>query len=74
MRGVIRIIPPTPGCCLTCYGHHGEREPHNRDSLWYQITFFAEHARYPSWRDAAAHCPEDVRERFLAEKKAEGLE
>lgn len=55
------LLPAAPGNCPECNYPHQEHEPHNRDTLFYQIKFTAEHGRIPTWADAIAHCPHDLR-------------
>jgi len=68
-----QIMPPPAGACPVCgrLPAHRLDEPHDAQSLYYQYSFFAEHERWPTWRDALAHCPEAVRvpwERALRER------
>jgi mannose/cellobiose epimerase-like protein (N-acyl-D-glucosamine 2-epimerase family) len=47
--------------------------PHNQQSLYYQYAFFGEHGRWPTWKDAVAHCAPEVaaaRERELRKRSA----
>ena len=37
-------------------GAGAPREPHDRDSLYYQNRFRRQHKRFPTWADAMAHC------------------
>lgn len=52
----IRITAPGPGTCPICATIHDERDPHDRDSLYYQNRFYKAHKRFPSWLDAMRHC------------------
>ena len=52
----IRVVPPSPGSCPICATKHDPREPHDRDSLYYQNRFRRQHKRFPTWADAMAHC------------------
>lgn len=60
-----------PGTCPECAVAHDPQQPHNRDSLTYQYKFYDKHGRWPTWKDAMAHCPEEIRKYWihaLAEK------
>ena len=50
------LLPPAPGKCVVCAVAHSPEEPHNRQSLYYQLRFFQEHGRIPTWDDAMSHC------------------
>lgn len=55
------LLPPPPGVCSQCARDHEPGEPHDRESLHYQYAFYAEHGRWPTWRDAMAHCDDQIR-------------
>jgi hypothetical protein len=55
------MLPPRPGVCQECAVDHKHDEPHNQQSLYYQMHFHARHGRWPTWTDAMAHCPDDVK-------------
>lgn len=52
----IKITAPGPGMCPVCATKHDERDPHDRDSLYYQNQFYKLHKRFPTWADAMSHC------------------
>lgn len=56
-----KLIPAPPGTCPECAVNHEPDQPHNRESLLYQYTFFDKHGRWPTWADAMEHCPEWVK-------------
>jgi hypothetical protein len=69
------LLPPNPeaaGCPL-CGAEHQPHEPHNRDSLHYNYDFLAQHGRWPTWRDAVAHCDPEVQARWLAALTQKGV-
>lgn len=72
--GTMMLLPPAPGRCQTCATTHGPHEPHNAQSLYYQMAFQMEHGRGPDWRDAMAHCADDVRELWTRELVARGVD
>lgn len=59
-EGSWSLLPPRPDVCQECATKHEPGAPHNKDSLYYQMRFHAEHGRYPAWSDAIAHCTPDV--------------
>lgn len=70
----MNLLPPRADACQVC-GHapaHDPDQPHNAQSLYYQYAFFADHGRWPTWRDAVAHCPEPVRAAWEAELRRRG--
>lgn len=55
------VLPSAAGTCQECGVKHDLTAPHNRDSLRYQMLFNGEHGRSPTWADAMAHCPDNVK-------------
>ncbi len=57
------LMPPHPDACQTCgmLPAHPPDQPHNAQSLYYQYAFYGEHGRWPTWKDAIAHCSDEVR-------------
>lgn len=68
------FLPPKPGLCQVCATDHKPENPHNRDSLFYQMTFKNEYGRSPTWEDAMAHCSEKVKKLWREELRKEGVE
>lgn len=68
------ILPPHPNACQVCAVNpaHDEHEPHNAQSLYYQYAFKGVHGRWPTWKDAVAHCPEEIREAWERELRNRG--
>lgn len=60
--GTMSLLPPTPDRCQTCGSKHEEHEPHNAQSLYYQVAFQMENGRPATWLDAMAHCSEPMRD------------
>ena len=50
------MLPPHPEKCQVCAVRHHPGDPHNRDSLYYQMRFYQDSQRFPTWDDAMAHC------------------
>ena len=70
----IIVSAPTSGRCPLCADKHDEREPHNRDSLYYQQKFYRLHKRFPTWADAMAHCSTITQAAFREKLKKRGIE
>ena len=66
------MMPAAPGTCAECAVAHAPEEPHNKDSLFFQMKFHAAHGRWPVWADALAHCAEPVRAAWECELRARG--
>ena len=62
------------GTCPECAVKHDLQQPHNRDSLTYQYKFYDQHGRWPTWADAMAHCPEEVKEYWKDALRERGIE
>lgn len=65
----VRILPPREGRCPVCAATHAPELPHNKDSLYYQMRFRQQHGRFPTWKDATAHCSPEAK-RFFADEYA----
>jgi hypothetical protein len=50
------FAPPKPGACAVCATVHDPAMPHDRNSLYYQMRFFQDHHRLPTWGDTIADC------------------
>lgn len=57
----IKVLPPRPGVCKQCAARHAADQPHERDSLYYQVKFYRRFRRFPTWEDAMNHCSEEVK-------------
>lgn len=62
------------GECSQCGVLHDPEEPHDRETLYYQMAFHAEHGRWPTWRDAMAHCSAEIRAAWTAALLERGIE
>jgi hypothetical protein len=51
-----QIVPAPTGTCPECGAAHDANIPHNAQSLHYQYTFYGREGRWPTWKDAMAHC------------------
>ncbi len=71
--GKWNLLPPAEDVCRICAVKHEPDEPHNRDSLYYQIKFHKDYQRWPTWGDALAHCPEEVQAIWKSELQEKGI-
>lgn len=56
-----RNITLRPKICPDCLTEHLPLAPHDKESLFYNCTFFGQHGRWPTWSDAIAHCSQETR-------------
>jgi hypothetical protein len=51
------LLPPPPDVCQQCARDHEPGLPHDQQSLYWQYWFYKQHdGKWPTWRDAMAHC------------------
>src|ERR1700676_1970160 len=55
------VLPPPAGHCQVCGVEHDSGQPHNAQSLYYQMTFNGMVGRSPTWADAIAHCDDTTK-------------
>ena len=70
--GGMILLPAKDGTCPECATEHEKWEPHNL-CLYYQYHFMAEHGRFPTWKDAMAHCTPDVKRKTIGVLKENGI-
>lgn len=68
-----KMLPPAPDRCPICAVDHAHDEPHDAQSVYYQMRFRAAHGRYPTWADALAHCAPEVRASWEAGIRKMGI-
>lgn len=71
--GAFDLMPAKEGTCPDCAVAHDPIQPHNRDSLFYQYKFYNENGRWPTWKDAMAHCPDDIKAFWVDALKKRGV-
>jgi hypothetical protein len=62
-----------PGTCTECAVKHEPGQPHNQQSLVYQYSFYDKNGRWPTWKDAMAHCSDEVKKRWICGLKDHGV-
>ncbi len=55
------LLPAKEGTCPECATEHDPGQPHNQQSLYWQYHFFGQHGRWPTWKDAMAHCSPEMK-------------
>lgn len=55
------IHRPGVGLCEVCEWDHEAGMPHNLETQFYRIQFWARFGRGPTWADACAHCGPQMR-------------
>lgn len=71
-----RILPPAPDKCQVCAVKHEPEQPHNKNSIFYQIYFVNDpvnNGRSATWKDAMAHCTDEVKKRWIEELSKQGV-
>lgn len=63
----LKLLPPKSDLCRECATKHDINEPHNKDSLYYQMHFKIRYGRFPNWEDAMAHCDEEIKQLWREE-------
>ena len=72
--GPWRLLPNAPGACPECAYKHNIFYPHNQQSITYQYRFFGTHGRWPTWKDAMAHCSPAMQAMWKAELLKKGVD
>lgn len=67
------ILPPPAGKCSVCATDHEPEYPHNQQSLFYQYKFYNDNGRWPTWKDAMAHCSNEIKEFWTKELEERGV-
>ena len=44
---------------------HDPRTAHNQQSMYWQYHFYGKHGRWPTWKDAMAHCTDNVKAQWI---------
>ncbi len=68
------LLPPHPDVCQECATDHHPSMPHNQQSLYYQMKFHMEHGRCPTWKDAMAHCSDEMKALWIQGLREKGVE
>lgn len=60
-KNAMTLLPPKGDACQECAVDHAWDQPHNQQSLYYQMQFHSKNGRWPTWTDAMSHCPDQVK-------------
>lgn len=74
MSHTMMLLPPRPEVCQQCATEHLPELPHNAHSLYYNTRFYMTHGRHPDWRDAMAHCSDELRHNWTKELERLGID
>lgn len=61
------------GQCAECAVRHDPAMPHNQQSLFWQYSFAEKHGRWPTWKDAMAHCTPEMQAFWKSELEKRGV-
>lgn len=67
-----KLLPPPEGACQACGREHDPDQPHDVQQLYYQYAFYGEHGRWPTWKDALAHCAPEIQTAWEEELRRRG--
>lgn len=67
------LMKPHPDACQVCAREHEAHLPHDQQSLYYRMTFHAQHGRYPTWADAMAHCGPSTKHKWCSALRDHGI-
>jgi hypothetical protein len=67
------LLPPAPGLCHECGHKHEPDQPHNAQTLYYQYGFANKHGRWPTWKDAVAHCTPEIQKLWKSQLESLGV-
>ena len=73
LHGMTMLGGVPEGTCPMCAVKHEPDQPHNLQSLAYQYKFYDQNGRWPTWKDAMAHCSDEIQELWKAELEKRGV-
>lgn len=71
---MMMMLPAAPGTCPECATKHDPEQPHNQQSLFYQMIFQNTNGRGATWEDAMSHCDEEVKSLWRSELIKRGID
>lgn len=71
---ILMPVDTSDGRCSQCAVRHEPEMPHDKQSLAYQYSFYAEHDRWPDWKDAMAHCDQPTQDVWMRALTDMGVE
>jgi hypothetical protein len=70
----LMMLPPAPDKCQTCAVKHPPADPHNAQSLYYQMKYKMDTGNEPSWLTAMAHCTPEMKAMWISLLKEMGVD
>ena len=70
----LQLLPPHPDRCQICADKHDPMQAHNAQNFYYQFLFNDQYGRSPTWNDAIAHCPQNIKDAWLNRLNALGVD
>lgn len=74
LGGSMKMMPARKGTCQECATVHEASHAHNAQSLYYQYRFYDQNGRWPTWKDAIAHCDENMQQHWIKELTKMGVD
>lgn len=68
-----KLLPAKAGTCEQCAIVHEPEQPHNQESMHYKYYFYQRNGRWPTWKDAMAHCSEQMKTFWTNELARKGV-
>lgn len=69
------LLPPPAHLCQKCAVDHTPDLPHNQQSMFWKYWFYKDSGgQWPSWRDAMAHCSEEMKQHWVTHLEARGID
>lgn len=70
----LTLLPCAPDVCQSCAVKHEPGLPHDQQSLYWNYWFYGKNGRWPTWRDAMAHCTPEMQEHWIHALAEHGVE
>ena len=68
------LLPPHPSKCQECATDHRPDQPHQADTMFYKMRVMKQHKRWPTWKDAMAHCSDQQKQWWTEQLAKHGVE
>ncbi len=68
----MQLLPCAKDVCQECAVDHAPEQPHNQQSIYYQYKFYFAQGRWPTWKDALAHCDEATQKAWESALRSRG--
>lgn len=71
--GRMMLLPPHPDACQVCAVKHEPEQPHNPQSLYWQVARQMDGLPPPTWADALAHVTPELRAAWVTALAGHGV-